>query len=212
MFWTQRLFNGDGVGQLSYVMNQSLNGALARLVEPDSPSRLVWVLLVLPVLGYGMWRARRAALAGDELIGMTIAGFVGSLISPLTWAHHIFWFAPALLAMIDTATSPAPALANVRSGLRNRWALLVLVAAMYGTIAFNTLEYYEFSLRAPGGLIGLVFSNWLLWLMLLLVVLLPIDPARASVAPEPAAPGAVRAARTVPMRPSAGDTSALIAG
>ena len=27
-YWTQRLVNGDGVGQLFYVMNQSLNGVL----------------------------------------------------------------------------------------------------------------------------------------------------------------------------------------
>jgi alpha-1,2-mannosyltransferase len=197
-YWTQRLLNGDGVGQLFYVMNQSLNGAVARLVQPDTPSTWVWLLLALPVLGYGMWRARRAALAGDELVGMTLAGFVGSLISPLTWSHHIFWFAPALLAMIDTAASPSSALANIRSGMRNRWALAVVAAIVLGTVTFDTLGYYEFSMGHPGGWIGIVLGNWMIWLMLLLLAVLPIDPARASVDAS-AAPDAAGSAKPVPV-------------
>jgi alpha-1,2-mannosyltransferase len=193
-FWTDRLLNGDGVGQLFYVMNQSLNGALARLFQPEAPSRLIWLLLALPVLVYGMWRARRAALAGDELVGMALAGFVGSLISPLTWSHHIFWFAPALLAMVDTAASPASQLATIRSGLRNRWALLAVSGIVLGTVTFDTLGYYEFSMQHPGGLIGVVLGNWMVWLMLLLVVVLPVDPARATT-DWPAESGAVGPAR-----------------
>lgn len=185
-YWTQRLLNGDGVGQLFYVMNQSLNGVVARIVQPDPPSQVAWLLLALPVLVYGMWRARRAALAGDELVGMSLAGFVGSLISPLTWSHHIYWFAPALLAIVDTAMSPPQQLTAVRSGLRNRWALLGVAAVVLGTVTFDILGYYEFSMQHPGGAIGVVLGNWMVWLMLVLVVLLPIDPARASVRASPA--------------------------
>jgi len=177
-FWTERLLNGEGVGQLHYFMNQSLNGFLARLYVPDAPPRLLWLALVGPVFIYGMWRARRAALAGDELTGMALTGFVGSLVSPLTWAHHIFWFAPAILAMVDTATSPTPQLAAVKSGLRNRWALLIVSAIIYITVTFNTLEYYEFSLHAPGGWLEVVMGDWYIWVMLALLVVTPIDPAR----------------------------------
>ncbi len=194
-YWTQRMLNGDGVGQLFYVMNQSLNGAVARVVQPETPSRWVWLLLALPVLVYGMWRARRAALAGDELTGMALAGFVGSLISPLTWSHHIFWFAPALLAMIDTAASPSSA---VRSGLRNRWALVAVSALVLGTVTFDTLGYYEYSMGHPGGWISVVLGNWMIWLMLLLIIVLPVDPAR-SAADAAAAPRGVRWARALPV-------------
>jgi alpha-1,2-mannosyltransferase len=234
-YWTQRLLNGDGVGQLFYVMNQSLNGAVARLVQPETPSRWVWLLLALPVLVYGMWRARRAALAGDELTGMALAGFVGSLISPLTWSHHIFWFAPALLAMIDTAASPSSAvlsersrpgasahprtaallerfsgsrggasahprtvMAAVRSGLRNRWALVAVSALVLGTVTFDTLGYYEYSMGHPGGWTSVVLGNWMIWLMLVLIIVLPVDPAR-SAADAAAAPGGVRSAGAVPV-------------
>ncbi len=179
-FWTDRLLNGEGVGQLHYFMNQSLNGFLAREFLPDAPPRLLWLALVGPVFIYGMWRARRAALEGDELTGMALTGFVGSLVSPLTWAHHIFWFAPAILAMVDTAMDRAPQLVAVRSGLRNRWALLVVSAIVYVTVTFNTLEYYEFRFHAPGGWLGVVMGDWYIWLMLALLVVIPIDPARLS--------------------------------
>ncbi|MCI0685948.1 MAG: DUF2029 domain-containing protein [Sporichthyaceae bacterium] len=197
-YWTKHLLNGDGVGQLFYVMNQSLNGAVARLVQPETPSMWVWLVLALPVLVYGMWRARRAALAGDELVGMALAGFVGCLISPLTWSHHIFWFAPALLAMVDTAASPSSVLTNVRSGLRDRWALVPVAAGVLGTVTFDALGYYEYSMLHPGGWIGFVLGNWMIWLMLLLVVVLPIDPARAA-ADGTASPDAGRSARPLPV-------------
>ncbi len=183
-FWTQRLLDGGGLGQLKYPMNQALNGLLARLADPALPSRVWWVVLVVPVFIYGMWRARRAGLGGDELTGMALTGFVGSLISPLTWAHHIFWFAPALLAMVDTATSPAPVLASVESGLRRRRALFVVIAVVYAVVAFNTIEYWEFSLSEPGGVVGFVLSNCLMWLMLVLLVVLPIDPGRTDEVPS----------------------------
>jgi alpha-1,2-mannosyltransferase len=193
-FWTQRLLNGDGVGQLHYFMNQSLNGLLARQYVPDAPPRLLWIALVGPVFIYGMLRARRAALAGDELTGLALTGFVGSLISPLTWAHHIFWFVPAILAMVDTAISPSEQLAAVRSGLRNQWALLIVSVIIYVTVTFNTLEYYEFSFHAPGGWLGFVMGNWLIWLMLVLLAATPIDPARTSA--NDGTPGSARTPAT----------------
>jgi alpha-1,2-mannosyltransferase len=194
-FWTERLLNGDGVGQLHYFMNQSLNGLLAREYLPGAPPKLLWLALVGPVFIYGMWRARRAGLAGDELTGMALTGFVGSLVSPLTWAHHIFWFAPAILAMVDTGTSPASEVAAVRSGLRNRAALLAVSAFVYITVTFNTLEYYEFSLHAPGGWLAIVMGDWYIWVMLVLLALTPIDPARLNSGPDGTTEGPATAVR-----------------
>src|SRR5262249_31376348 len=89
VYFTQKIVTAEGVGQFAYTFNQSLFGLLARQSLPDQPDSLVWLLLVLPVLGYGLWRAARAGSAGDEYTAMAITGFTGSLISPLTWAHHI---------------------------------------------------------------------------------------------------------------------------
>lgn len=207
-FWTHKLINSDGVGQLHYFMNQSINGLLARQYDPGLPPRAVWIALIVPILGYGLWRARRAVQAGDELTGLTLAGLVGSLVSPLTWAHHIFWFAPALLAIIDTHRASGADRAAVPSGLRSRRALMTVAVIVYLTVTFNTLEYYEFSFGAPGGWIGFVFGNWLIWMMLVLLVATPIDPNRTAVASGPIEPVPATLARPLTLRPSAIPTSA----
>jgi alpha-1,2-mannosyltransferase len=170
-FWTTKLLHSDGVGQLGYVMNQSLNGLLARLAG-GSPSTAVWVLLALPVLGYGMWRARRAYLDGDEIAGMALTGFTGSLVSPVTWAHHIFWFVPALLVLVDAGVTT-----------RRRWPLVVAFF-VYATVTFSMLQWWDFTLHRPGGPVGFVLSNWLVLLMLGLLPTLPIRAAKIRVTGE----------------------------
>jgi alpha-1,2-mannosyltransferase len=169
-FWTEKMLHGEGVGQLAYTFNQSLMGVIARLAEPGEPSTVVWILSVLPVLGYGMWRAGRAHQSGDEVTGLTLTGFVGSLVSPVTWAHHIFWFVPALLVLVDTALRPRDAL----SGVRTRRGLIALTVLVYTTVTFSMLSLWDFTLNNPGGAVGLLLSNWLVWLMLTLLFLLPI--------------------------------------
>lgn len=172
-FWTHELWRGDGLGDVAYFTNQSINGLLARAFLPGDPPPWLWALLCVPVLGYGLWRARRAALAGDELTGMALAGFTGSLISPVTWLHHAFWFAPALLAIADSAARPAEPRATVQSGLRDRRTLVVVGVVVFGLVAeISTIAH-------PGGLLGLTFGNLVVWLMLVLLALLPVDTARA---------------------------------
>ncbi len=161
-FWGEKLLHSEGVGQLGYFMNQSLNGLLARLAG-GSPSIVVWIVLALLVLGYGMWRARRAYLDGDEMAGMALAGFTGGLVSPVTWGHHIFWFVPALVVLVDAGLTS-----------RRRWPLIV-AAFVYATVTFSVLQWWEFTLLHPGGPVGFVLSNWL---VLLMVALLPLLPSR----------------------------------
>ena len=141
------------------MFNQSLMGMLARLAAPGQPNKVVWLLLALLVAGYGIWRAARASRAGDELVGLTLTGLVGSLISPVTWAHHIFWFVPAIVVLLDAA--------------RPVWA-----AVVYATVTFSLLSLWDFTLHKPGGPVGFLLSNWLVWLMLVLLPALPIRPAR----------------------------------
>jgi alpha-1,2-mannosyltransferase len=170
-FWTGKLLHSDGVGQLDYVMNQSLNGLLARL-SGGQPSTVVWLVLAVPVLGYGMYRARQAYLAGDDIAGMALTGFTGSLVSPVTWGHHIFWFVPALLVLVDAYVTT------------RRRAYLWIAVFSYATVTFSMLQWYEFTLLRPGGPVGFVLSNWLVLLMLALLAVLPVRPATAPLTGE----------------------------
>ena len=161
-YFTERLPRGEGVGQLHYAFNQSVMGTLARLAQPGSPSRVLWLILALGILGYGLWRAARLAGAGDEVAAIAVVGLVGSLASPITWVHHIFWFVPALVVLVDSG----------------RRGLVAFAGAVYLTVTVSVVALWEFTLHHPGGVVGFVLGNWFVWLMLALVAVLPARPTQ----------------------------------
>jgi len=170
VFFSDRLLHAEGIGRVSYEFNQSLMGLLARFASPAEPSQLGWLMLAPPVLVYGLWRAGRAAAAGDEVAGLTLVGLAGSLASPVTWAHHIFWVVPALLVLVDAALRPADA----TDALRRRAGLVSLAAVTYLTVTFSVVALWAFKFDKPGGVVGVVMSNWYIWIMVALLVALPI--------------------------------------
>jgi alpha-1,2-mannosyltransferase len=198
IYFTQQMLGSQGVGQIEYAYNQSLLGMLARLEGTSHPNLVIWVLLVVPVLVYGLWRAGRAAAAGDEVAGMTLAGCVGSLVSPLTWSHHIISYVPALVILVDSALPPAGVSGPVLSGLRGRRGMLALAAVIYATVTFSVLSLWEFNLHEQHGIVGFVLGNWFLWLLLAMLPLLPIRrvPRQVAVNTYGGSPSSVSAAST----------------
>lgn len=168
-FWTNALWDTDRVGRTDYSGNQSLNGLLSRLGD-GHPNRIAWLLLVLGVLAYGLWRSRRAALAGDEVAGIALIGIVGSLVSPITWPHHLYWFIPAFVVLADAAIGS--------SGLR-RIRLFALLLVGYVTLAYGMVFVFDsgLDLRWSTGLPGFILLNWDVLLMIALMIALPIRPA-----------------------------------
>ncbi|MFJ8577377.1 glycosyltransferase 87 family protein [Micromonospora sp. NPDC093277] len=137
-FWTHELWATDRVGRTDYTGNQSLFGLLSRFTAPEKPSQLPWLLLVVVVAGYGLWRAARVARAGDALAGLTLTGLVGGLVSPITWTHHVYWFVPAVVVLVDAALDERRD--TVASARRRRW-LFALAAgtafvSIYGVVTF----------------------------------------------------------------------------
>lgn len=102
-FFTSILWDTSRVGHPDSVFNQSINGLLARLASPDLPSRRLWVLLSIILAVFGLWRARKVFLAGDDLAGMTITGMVGLMVSPVSWTHHAVWVLPAVVVLLHRA-------------------------------------------------------------------------------------------------------------
>jgi alpha-1,2-mannosyltransferase len=139
---------------------------MLRLATPHQPSQLLWAVLVAIVAGYGLWRAARAGLAGDELAGLTLAGLVGLLVSPVSWQHHLYWFIPAILVLISAAAEPDRPYRHWYAGL----AIGIWCTVTIGVIAFFD---YGLSYRWLDTVPGFFISNWYLLLMLLLVAILP---------------------------------------
>jgi alpha-1,2-mannosyltransferase len=168
-FWTSALWETGRVGHTDRIANQSLYGLLARLSAPEPPNRPLWFALVALAAAYGLWRARRAALAGDEVAGLTLTGFVGTLVSPITWPHHLFWFVPALLVLLDAALG--------QGGQRRRPGLLVLAILCWLSVTVSVISLFDLGLSRrlfADGLPGFLIMNWYVLLTVLLIVTLPV--------------------------------------
>lgn len=171
-FWTHELWATDRVGRTDYTGNQSLFGLLSRITAPEKPSQLPWLLLVLAVTGYGLWRAARAARAGDALAGLTLTGLVGGLVSPITWTHHLYWFIPAVVVLVDAALDADP---HTPAGARRRRWLLTLTAGtgfviIYGVVTFQDWGVAPARTDSPG---EFATRNAYVLLSLLLLAALP---------------------------------------
>ena len=103
-YWTDGLLDGGRVGPSQLAHNQSVYGALTRLLDgaPStscgwrSPARARGRLLV----GAGWWRR------GDRVLGTCLGAVAMLLASPISWSHHWVWVVPIALALWE----------------RNRWA------------------------------------------------------------------------------------------
>ncbi|MFE9657741.1 glycosyltransferase family 87 protein [Micromonospora sp. NPDC006431] len=174
-FWTEALWNTDRVGELAFVSNQSLRGVVARL-NPEHPSTLAWLVLVLATLAVWGWRSRAAVTAGDEATGLALTGAVMCLVSPVTWVHHLVWLLPALILLVDNGMA-APA--------RSHWRRLLLAAAAIGYAFLISRIVWRFE-EDFSGVTGFLGSNTYVWISLALLLGLPIRRGAASTGGGPA--------------------------
>jgi alpha-1,2-mannosyltransferase len=110
-YWTERLVDAGRVGPPALAHNQSVYGALTRLLDGPPPT-LLWLALAGPlslavlVVGAGWWRR------GDRVLGTCLGAVAMLLASPISWSHHWVWAVPVALALTE----------------RNRWATIAWTA------------------------------------------------------------------------------------
>lgn len=158
-YWTEALWDTGRIGRLAYVSNQSLQGVLARLADPAQPSRAVWALGVLVVLGVWAWRVSRAVAAGDLIAAFALTGATACLISPITWVHHLVWLLPSFAVLVD---------AGIREGRRT----LLRVTAMAYVVLCSSFVWLWFD--DASGVDGFLGGNMYVWITLGLLVGLPV--------------------------------------
>lgn len=162
VFWTDALWHTDRIGALGYVSNQSLQGVLARL-QPDQPSRAVWLVCAVAVLGLWAYRARAAVRDGDDRTGFALTGLAACLVSPVTWVHHLVWVLPALLVLADTA---------LRARAVSR-APLMICAGLYVLLCSSVVWLWH---RPTTDAVAFLGANAYVWITLGLL-LVPWSPS-----------------------------------
>jgi alpha-1,2-mannosyltransferase len=96
-FWTSVIWDSSRVGGPEFAANQSIDGWLWRFLGPN-PSQLLWLALVLVVVGFALWGARRE-WPTSRLRAIALASLAMLLASPISWNHHWVWAIPACVAL-----------------------------------------------------------------------------------------------------------------
>ena len=97
-YWTESLLDPTRVGPPALAHNQSITGALTRLLD-GPPETLVWVAVAGPVMlatllvAAGWWRR------GDVVLATCLGAVAMLLASPVSWSHHWVWAVPVALVV-----------------------------------------------------------------------------------------------------------------
>ena len=60
----------------------------------------LWAVAVLIVGVSGMWLARMAWERRGEIAGACATGLVATMVSPVSWVHHLVWMIPAAVILM----------------------------------------------------------------------------------------------------------------
>ncbi|AUG77476.1 transferase [Kitasatospora sp. MMS16-BH015] len=121
-FWTKYLYDSSRVGRTEIVDNQSIRGAVARLMhtaDPGSLATAVAALVAVAGLAAAVWAHRSEPwLPRSEAWGVCCASVTAVLISPISWTHHWWCCVPLLVLLAAEAAQERSRPAAVR---RLRW-------------------------------------------------------------------------------------------
>jgi alpha-1,2-mannosyltransferase len=97
-YWSDNLLDARRVGPPALAHNQSVYGALTRLLDGPPPT-WAWVAVAGPlslavlVVGARWWRR------GDRVLGICLGAMAMLLASPISWSHHWVWAVPVALVL-----------------------------------------------------------------------------------------------------------------
>lgn len=99
-YFTDVLLNTSRIGSPWYSKNQSLAGALARFLDPETADAY-WLVGVVAILAVGIlagWRVRR-----NRTLLLGVVALISMLCSPVSWSHHWVWLIVVALAFVPAA-------------------------------------------------------------------------------------------------------------
>ncbi|WP_433759104.1 mannosyltransferase [Nocardia sp. CA-135398] len=158
------LGDADRIGPVGSVWNQSLRGALSRLLGHDVQSGPWWLaaVVVVAVLAFFAWRA----LGPDDRLGtLIIVQLFGLMVSPISWSHHFVWLLPTVMWLVYGPLRQAPG-ARI---LAAYWLVTTLIGVPW-VLSFAQPSIWTISrpgvlswLGAVDVLGVLVLYGWVIW-------------------------------------------------
>ncbi|MBV2152341.1 glycosyltransferase 87 family protein [Kitasatospora sp. SUK 42] len=110
-FWTNYLWDPSRVGVTVLVDNQSLRGAVCRLLDVNDPGTVGLIATALVgTFGLGVavlaGRSSRVLRRADAW-GAVATAFTALLVSPISWTHHWVWCLPLIALLVAEARTLA---------------------------------------------------------------------------------------------------------
>jgi alpha-1,2-mannosyltransferase len=100
-FWTDALLDPSRLGPNAGTSNQSLRGALMRLVPgATAVQSMLWLACAVVVATLGFALSARLDRLGEQVAVVGAVGMVAVLISPVSWIHHWHWAIAVIGALV----------------------------------------------------------------------------------------------------------------
>ncbi|MEU6405080.1 glycosyltransferase 87 family protein [Streptomyces sp. NPDC046985] len=96
-YWTGLVTDTRRVGPAWTVRNQSLRGALTRLIGPDVTGAALWWAVLALVTVAAVCALVRCARREDRLGLLVTVELYALLVCPISWSHHWVWCVPAMI-------------------------------------------------------------------------------------------------------------------
>ncbi|MFJ9851733.1 glycosyltransferase 87 family protein [Streptomyces sp. NPDC101150] len=127
-FWTEIVFAADRVGEVEITANQSLRGALARLLHTHDPG-VAWLVVAGLAAALGLALAAGSLLRGRRAWAAVACAVTALLVSPISWSHHWVWAVPMLILL------GSEALGHSGRTARRRWATTWVMGLLFCSFA-----------------------------------------------------------------------------
>lgn len=190
-YWAGTFLNTSRVGNVADPVNQSLLGAIARILGTRHPA-VGWELLVAAIALGGLALAVVASRRGDEAAGFSLAAIATLLASPISWTHHWTLAVPALVLLVQRAHE-------------RRSPALGAAVALLGFAGYAYLpELVETHFRSTQGLASLPTTDPYPLIAVLVLAVAGASLARARLRQPQLLPAAVRDADWRHRRPRPG--------
>ena len=138
--------------------NQSLRGALTRLIGSVNGAQAAWLAAAAVVAVAGLTAAVLLDRRGLAFAGLMACALTALLISPISWDHHWIWVAPGLALLTD---------AGCRAARPPRPWLCPVGPAMAGPTGhrdtLSAAPVVPCAARAPVGWFAVAAGTWVLF-------------------------------------------------
>ncbi len=107
-YWTDGLLEADRVGPPALAHNQSVFGALTRMLD-ESPPTWLWLAVAGPLAVAVLLAAASWWRRGERVLGTCLAALAMLIASPVSWSHHWVWAVPVGLVLWERSHLAAAA-------------------------------------------------------------------------------------------------------